>query len=241
MKQSFFIKGGLWSATLVLGLAFACKSGPVNTHTLDGHRKGWISLFNGKNLDGWHSYLQDKPGEIWKVENGAIELDPSQGGSGGDLVTNKEYGNFELELDWKISEGGNSGVIFDVHEDPQFGSTYLTGPEMQVLDNIKADDNKKANHLAGSLYDLIGCDSSTVHAQGQWNHVKIRLDKGHLTFWMNGKKVVETQMWNAQWDQLVAGSKFQQWKEFATYHSGHIALQDHGHKVWYRDIRIRTL
>lgn len=236
MITTHFGKVLLATGVCALAALGACKS----QQKASGSGK-WTSLFDGKDLQGWHSYLKDKPGTAWKVSDGAITLDHSAGGSGGDLVTDGEYGNFELELDWKISVAGNSGIIFDIHEDPKYNQTYLTGPEMQVLDNVKADDNKKQNHLAGSLYDLLPCDPSAVHPAGSWNHVKMRLDQGHLTFWMNGKKVVETQMWNDQWKQLVAHSKFRQWPEFATYKTGHIALQDHGHTVSYRNIRIRQL
>lgn len=217
----------------------ACKAQRGASATTPGH--GWESLFDGHDLKGWHSYLKDKPGTDWKAADGAIMLDAAAGGTGGDLVTDAEYGNFELELDWKISETGNSGIIFLVHEDARYPHTYMTGPEMQVLDNVKASDNKKKNHLAGSLYDLIPADPSVVHPAGSWNHVKMRLDKGRLTFWMNGHQVVDTRLWDDGWKKMIAASKFHQWPEFATYRKGHLALQDHGHTVWYRNIRIRQL
>lgn len=240
MKQTWLGKTGFIAGILLLGAFTACKTQQLNTVTRSEKKAGWQLLFNGNSLEGWHTYLKDSPDKKWTVLDHTIMLDPAAGG-GGDLVTNGEYENFELQLDWKISEGGNSGIIFLVHEDPKYRATYLTGPEMQVLDNVKADDNKKPDHLAGSLYDLIACDSSAVHPVGDWNHVEIRLDHGHLTFWMNGKKVVETQMWDNAWKQLVADSKFAPWKEFASFHKGHIALQDHGHQVWYRNIMIRNL
>lgn len=240
MKQTRISKVGLLVGILLLGGITACKTQQLNTVSRSEKNAGWHSLFNGKNLEGWHTYLKDKPGKTWTVQDNAIALDPAAGG-GGDLVTDQEFGNFELRLDWKISEGGNSGIIFYVHEDPRYRATYITGPEMQVLDNVKASDNKKANHLAGSLYDLIGADPASVHPAGEWNHVKIRVDNGHLTFWMNGRKVVETQMWDDAWNKMIANSKFSSWKEFATFHKGHIALQDHGHKVWYRNIQIKEL
>jgi hypothetical protein len=239
MRRSILTGAAVLAATLFLGLT-ACKT-QQNTLTRREKKAGWQLLFNGHNLDGWHSYLKDAPGTAWKVDDGAIRLDEGKGRTGGDLVTDSEYENFDLQLDWKISKAGNSGIIFLVHESPEYPETYFTGPEMQVLDNVKASDNKKADHLAGSLYDLIACDPSTVHPAGQWNHAEIMLDHGHLVLRMNGKKVVETQMWNRKWNRLVRGSKFRKWKDFATYHKGHIALQDHGHDVWYRNIRIRAL
>lgn len=204
-------------------------------------KQGWTLLFNGKDLQGWHIYLkpQAKPG--WTVVDGAIQTDVNNGGVRGDLVTDGEYQNYELMLQWKITKGGNSGIIFNVEEDPKYPATYITGPEMQVLDNVDASDNKKASHLAGSLYDLIPADPKAVHPAGQWNTVRIRVDKGHLTFWMNGSKVVDTQMWNKKWKDMVAHSKFSHWPEFATYKKGHIALQYHGGEVLYRNIRIREL
>lgn len=234
-----------WASIAILVLmifkAYDGYSQSLNTLTSKEKASGWKLLFNGKDLDGWHIYLQPhaKPG--WSIENGIIKTDFHNGGIRKDLITNGQYKNFELTLEWKISVGGNSGILFDVHEDPKFSETYFTGPEMQVLDNVKAEDNKQANHLAGSLYDLIAADPKFVHPAGEWNTVKIWLKNGHLIFWINDKKVVETQMWNDNWKRLVASSKFKKWPQFATYRQGHIALQYHGAVVWYRNIKIKEL
>ncbi len=197
-------------------------------------------LFNGKNTEGWHTYLKPTVGAAWQVVDGALQLDPKAEGQG-DLVTDQEYENFELSLDWKIAEGGNSGVIFDVHEDPTFRSTYDTGIEMQVLDNINADDNKKDNHLAGSLYDLKAPSENVAKPAGEWNKAKIRKQNGHLTFYLNNVKIIETQMGSPEWETLVNNSKFKTWKNFAKYPKGHIALQDHGGQVSYKNISITEL
>jgi len=195
-------------------------------------------LFDGKTTTGWHSYLKTGPG-AWKVVDGALQLDPKAEGQG-DLVTDKEYENYELSVTWKIAEGGNSGIIFGIHEDPQFGATYLTGIEMQVLDDKGAEDNKKANHLAGSLYDLKAASSPSKPA-GEWNAVKIRKDKGQLTFWMNGTKTVDVKIGSPEWQELLNNSKFKTWKGFAAYPKGRIALQDHGAVVCFKDITIKEL
>jgi len=226
---------------IMVGIAACSGTDPQhNKLTPKEKNNGYKLLFNGQTLDGWHSYLKNQPGNVWSVENGVIALNP-KGGENGDLVTDKEYQNFILKLEWKISEGGNSGIIFDVHEAPQFKQTYVTGPEMQVLDNKNAEDNKKPSHLAGSLYDLVAASPTAAKPAGQWNKVKIKLQEGHLQFWLNQKKVVDTQMWNNHWKKLVNGSKFKNWKGFTAYKKGHIALQDHGDPVWYRDIRIKTI
>lgn len=197
-----------------------------------------VKLFDGKTTNGWHSYLKSGPG-AWSVVDGALQLDPTAPGQG-DLVTDNEYENYDLKLEWKIAEGGNSGVIFGVHEDPSFDATYLTGIEMQVLDDAKAEDNKLANHRAGSLYDMMA-PSSPAKPAGEWNKVEIKKLNGHITFWLNGKKVVETQIGGPQWNAMLAKSKFKNWKGFAAYPKGHIALQDHGAVVSFKDITIKEL
>ncbi len=211
-----------------------------NKLTQKEQKQGWNMLFNGKNTDGWHSYLKPKAEAAWMIKDGALTLDPKAEGQG-DLVTDKEYENFELALDWNISAEGNSGVIFGVHEDPAFGATYNTGIEMQVLDNKGAEDNKQATHLAGSLYDMKAPSAAVAKPAGEWNTARIRKQNGHLTFWLNGTKTIETQIGSADWETLLNNSKFKSWKNFAKYPKGHIALQDHGHVVSFRNIMIKEL
>ena len=216
-----------------------------NTLTKKEKKEGWKLLFDGKTTQGWHTYLRDTVGSKWQVKNGAIVFDPSQpNNGGGDIVTNDAYENFELHLEWKISKGGNSGIIFDIQEDRKYGATYLTGPEMQVLDNINADDNKKQNHLAGCLYDLAGDSTvSKPHTVGEWNQVKIMQNKGHLTFWLNNIKTYEGQIGSEEWNKLVANSKFngKAFADFAKIPKGKIALQQHPGSSEWRNIKIRTL
>jgi hypothetical protein len=171
--------------------------------------------------------------------DGTLQLDPDAPGQG-DLVTDKEYENYDLKLEWKIAEGGNSGIIFGVHEDPAFSATYLTGIEMQILDDAKAEDNKRATHLAGALYDM-QAPSTPAKPAGEWNQVEIKKQNGHLTFWLNGKVVIETQIGSPEWDKMLRKSKFKNWKGFAAYPKGHIALQDHGAVVSFKNITIEEL
>lgn len=198
------------------------------------------ALFDGKTTQGWHTYLQPTATPAWEVVDGALQLNPQAPGQG-DLVTDKEYENYELMLEWKITPGGNSGIIFGVHEDPAFHATYETGIEMQVLDNKGAEDNKKANHLAGSLYDMQAPAKDVAKPAGEWNLVKLRKQNGHLTFWLNKVKIVDVQMGSPEWQALVENSKFKTWKNFGAYPKGHLALQDHGHTVAFRAITIEEL
>lgn len=201
----------------------------------------WKKLFDGKTNQGWHMYGKNYVGSSWKIEDGAYHLVPDKDPqSRGDLVTDREYENFHLKLEWKVATGSNSGVIFLVKEDTvKYKQTYFTGLEMQVLDNIDASDNKKENHLAGSLYDLIGkAEDSKPNPVGEWNKSEIICDHGKLTLILNGKTVVATTLWDDNWKALVAGSKFKTMPGFGTYKSGKIALQYHGAEVWYRNIMI---
>jgi hypothetical protein len=202
------------------------------------------SLFDGKSVTGWHTYGKSTVGNEWKVENGTLHFDPTakENNQGGDLVTDKEYSNFHLKLDWKVAPKANSGIIFYINEDPvQYKNTYETGLEMQVLDNDGHPDGKIDKHRAGNLYDLIKGDIEPVKAVGDWNTAEIISNQGKLTFILNGIVVVKTTLWDNQWRDLVAGSKFTAWKDFGTFKKGKIALQDHGDHVWFRNILIKEL
>ncbi len=227
-------------ALLTLAMAATTSAWAQNQLTKKEQQQGWHLLFDGKTTAGWHTYLKPEASSAWKVTDGALALDPKAPDQG-DLVTNQEYENYELSLQWKISPEGNSGVIFDVHEDPAYHATYETGIEMQVLDDEKAEDNKLANHLAGSLYDMKAPSQKVAKPAGEWNTAKIWKKSGHLIFSLNGKEIVNVQMGSAEWKQLIEQSKFKTWKAFASYDKGKIALQDHGHVVAYRDIKIRQL
>ncbi|HVS93373.1 MAG TPA: DUF1080 domain-containing protein [Mucilaginibacter sp.] len=225
-------------------LMLACGSviaQTTNELTSKEQKEGWKLLFDGKTTTGWHNYLKPSAGPAWSVTDGVLSLNPSVKDGRGDIVTDGEYENFELAIDWNISDEGNSGIMFLVHEDKAFDNTYVTGPEYQLLDDKKAEDNKQANHLAGSLYDIIAPSKEAEKPAGQWNHTVIRLKDGELTFWLNGVQTVKTHLWDANWAELVAKSKFKGWKGFAEFHKGHISLQDHGYKISFRNIKIHQL
>lgn len=212
-------------------------SGP-NTLTADQTAQGWRLLFNGTDLTGWKGYKKDAPGEAWKVEDGALAL---TAGGAGDIMTAEEFGPFELSLEWKISPNGNSGIIYLINEVDGAENTYNTGPEMQVLDNDGHADGKFPSHRAGALYDIEVPPDGAVKPVGEWNEAVVRFTGSEIEHWLNGKLVSESSYGDDAWKKKVAASKFKQWPQFGTFAKGHIALQDHGDKVWYRNIKIRAL
>ena len=202
----------------------------------------WVKLFDGKTTTGWHSWQESSVNPQWKIEDGAIVL-AEKGGK--DLVTDKEYGDFELELEWKISEGGNSGIIYHVVEDKKYCCPYSTGPEIQILDDEKHPDakaGKDGNHKSASLYDMLPpSDFTATKPAGEWNKAKIIIKNGHGESWLNGKKLVEFSTIGPEWEKFVANSKFKTWNGFGISQKGKIALQDHGNKVSFKNIRIKEL
>jgi hypothetical protein len=212
-----------------------------NTLTPKEQKEGWKLLFDGKTTDGWRTFNSDKISSRWKAANGELYLDKTVTEGKGDIVTNEEYKDFDFIYEWKIDACGNSGIMFNVVEDPKFENTYFTGPEMQVLDNTCHPDAKIIKHRAGDLYDLISCSKETVKPAGEWNVARVVSKNAKMEFWLNGTKVVEFTMHTPEWDQMVAKSKFKEWPEFGKALKGHIALQDHGDAVWFRNVKIREL
>jgi hypothetical protein len=239
-------------------LVFSCHSNQTTmtstNHSEAADDSGWITLFDGKTTNGWHSYGKDHVGSAWKVENGVLHLDAASKkeskAEGGDMVTNEEYENFDLKIEWKISPKGNSGIIFYVKDDAKrYPNTYNTGPEMQVLDNgsptvLGHPDGKLYSHRAGDLYDLLASKEAAKPA-GEWNQAEVISNKGKLDFYLNGVHTLSTTMWNDIWKKMIAISKFKDtendMKDFGTFKKGKIALQDHGDEVWYRNIKIKKL
>lgn len=218
-----------------------------NTLSEQEQKDGWQLLFDGKTMNGWHSWGKSAAGSAWKVQDGSIFLDTTvkenwQVKDGGDIVTADEFGDFHLKLDWKVAAKGNSGIIFYVKEDTvKYDHTWHTGPEMQVLDNAGHSDASITKHRAADLYDLISANPETVKPAGEWNQVEIISSKGNLQFHLNGTKVLETTMWDDAWRKMIAASKFKDKADFGTFKTGRIALQDHGDNVWYKNVKIKKL
>lgn len=218
----------------------------MNRLTESEKSEGWQLLFDGESKSQWHVFRNTTDGSAWKVADGLLYLDPketsdSQTSGGGDLVSDLEYENFHFQLEWKLDSGGNSGIMFYVKEDEKYERTWHTGPEMQLLDNNAHKDAKIIKHRAGDLYDLITSSPEAAKPIGDWNLSEIISNEGKLEFRLNGTTILTTQLWDDNWKNLVAGSKFKVMPDFGTFKSGRFALQDHGDPVWFRNIKVKKL
>jgi hypothetical protein len=207
----------------------------------------WEVLFNGDSFDGWHEFKKEGISEHWKLEEGAMVFHPPKDRPKREqynLVTDKEFTDFILSLEWRIAENGNSGVMYGVKELDDLRQPYETGPEIQVLDNEGHPDAKNGtSHQAGALYDMVSPTTDVTKPIGEWNSMQITINhktnEGNVV--LNGQKIVEFPVNDPEWSTMVADSKFSDWEYFSKYPTGKIALQDHGDEVSFRNIKIKQL
>jgi hypothetical protein len=222
-------------------LILACATGPQEGSALSAASAGgaqtdvWKPLFDGRSLSGWRGGKSQAPPAGWAAVEGTL----ARQGSGGDILTVEEFGDFELRLQWKIAEGGNSGIFFHVLSDGR--EVWESGPEMQILDNARHVDGRSPLTSAGANYGLHAPLRDVTRPVGEWNDVALLVSGPSVQHWLNGVKVVEYELWSPQWESLVKASKFGTLPRYGRAKRGHIALQDHGDPVWFRDIRIRRL
>jgi cytochrome c len=205
---------------------------PQNFLTDEERQAGWRLLFDGRTTKGWHGYKKDKFPDGWKVVNDCLV----RVGSAGDIITDDEFDNFELSIEWRISPGGNSGIMYHVAEDHDW--PWQTGPEYQILDNAEHADGQNPKTSAASCYALYAPSRDVTVPVGLFNKSRIVMQGRHVEHWLNGVKVVEYELGSPEWEQLVKDSKFGTMPDYGRQPKGKIDLQDHGDKVWYRNIKI---
>lgn len=225
---------------LVLIATSALAADP-NTLTPEEKREGFKLLFDGESLDGWRTYKEEEPRPQWKVIDGAITL--TEGG-GGDLITEKQFGDFDFRCEWKIVEGGNSGIIWRSTE--EHNAPWVSGPEYQILDSFAGPKHKypheiDAKNLAGGLYGIMTGKPEWSKPAGQWNESRLVIDGSKITLYLNGNVTADVDSTTDEYKELLSKSKFAGWEHFNAADKGHIALQDHGDKVSFRTIRIKKL
>lgn len=219
----------------------------MNSLTEEEKASGWELLFDGSTLNGWKRYNHDTIGPLWSVKDNAIVCasegpDKETNASGGSLMTVRQFGNFELSLEWKLSPDGNSGVLYHVIEKPELKHDYESGPECQVLDNEAWKGKIKDAQKTGSNYDMYPAPEDTkVNPIGEWNALRIVYNNGHVEHWLNGRKIIEFQEDTPDYEERYKKSKWTKYPLWNRSKVGAISLQDHGTPVFYRNIKIKVL
>ena len=205
----------------------------------DEQRKGWKLLFDGKDLKGWRTY-QNKPADTWRAEDGTLHcIGKDKSTKRGNLITTEQYENFELNVDWKLTPYGNSGILYMVTE--QYKEPYLSGPEYQIIDDLHFPEKIEDWQKTGANYAMDPAPTAQPSPVGEWNHAKIIVNKGHVEHWLNGKKIVDYELWTDDWKKKKAAGKWKDAPGYGASKRGHIALQDHGSEAWFRNIKIREI
>ena len=195
----------------------------------------WRVLFDGTSTRDWRGYRQDDLPAGWRIVDGAL----TRVAPAGDIVTREQFGDFELALEWKVAPGGNSGIFYRVAEGADLEMVWQSGPELQVLDDAGHRDGARPETSAGACYGLYPAPRGIVRPAGQWNETRIVVAGTHVEHWLNDRKIVEYELGSAEWQERVRRSKFAGLPRYGREPRGHIALQDHGDWVAYRNIRIR--
>ena len=227
---AFYVFASL--ATVTTSIMAHAADAPVNTLTPEEESAGWTLLFDGKDVSQWRNYRKEDVNSGWKIENDVLSRVDK---GAGDIITKDQCGAFELTLDYRISKGGNSGLMFHVTEDEQ--KPWHTGPEIQIQDNVKGHDPQKA----GWLYQLYRSETDSAKPAGEWNTLRILITPAKCVHWMNGVQYFEYVKGSDDWNTRVAASKFSKFPKFGVPTKGHICLQDHGNLVSFRNIKIREV
>ena len=227
-------------ATLLISCSTS-KNVKDNALSTEEKEQGYKLLFDGKTMNGWRTY-QNKPSPSWLVDSGTLHCKGSAANYGAitaDLMTADPYENFDLLVDWKISPRGNSGILYMVTEDSAY--SYLSGPEYQIIDDKNFPEKLEDWQLTAANYAMHPAPSAAPNPVGEWNHTRIVVNKGHVEHWLNGKKVVEYDLYSDDWTKKKMSGK---WKDVASYgqsKKGHIAFQNHGSEAWFKNIKIKEL
>jgi hypothetical protein len=238
----------LYSGLLILVLLCSCQ----NKTKKDSQTKlvettqtpEWTYLFNGTNTDGWRGYNSESLPSSWVVENGTLKSMGTGGDIGGDIVYGlQEFENFELSLEWKISEGGNSGIFYHVQEGEKYSSPYQNAPEFQLIDDIGFSQPLEDWQSLGADYAMYPANPSQkiVKEAGQWNSARILFTPQKTEYWLNGNKVVSFVPWSSDWETRKNTGKWKDYPDYGAFKKGLIGLQDHGSFIWFREIKIKEL
>jgi len=217
-----------------------------NNLSLQEKAAGWTLLFDGKTFNGWHGY-NGQSTKSWSIEKDCTLKSVGTEGNYGsdlraDLVTDQQYENFELNIDWKTSKGGNSGVMYGVVEDPKYKAAWMTGPEYQFIDDVGFPQKLEEWQKAGANYAMhLPNNQKQLKPVGEWNNTRIVVNGPHVEHWLNGKKILEFERWANDWNKLRNSGKWKEAPDYGLAKKGRIALQDHGSVFWFRNVKIREI
>lgn len=206
---------------------------------------GWTLLFDGKTLAGWHGY-NGQGLQAWAIEDCALKSVGTEGNYGSDkradLVTDREFTDFEISVDWKTSRGGNSGLMYGVVEDKKYDAAWKTGPEYQFIDDVGFPEKLEEWQKAGANYAMhLPNAQKQLKPVGEWNNTRIVVRGPHVEHWLNGKKILEFERWTPEWQKLRDSGKWKEAPDYGLAKTGRIVLQDHGSVFWFRNVKIRTI
>lgn len=216
----------------------------VTEEEVEEETSDWIVLFDGLSTTGWRSFNGESLPDNWIIEEGSLKSLGTGGDIGGDIVYGaREFENFELSLEWKISEGGNSGIFYHVKEGEQYSAAYENAPEYQVLDDIGFPEPLEDWQKVGADYGMYvpDPDKKVVKPAGEWNTSRIVFTPKQVEYWLNGVKLLSFEPWSADWNERVNTGKWAEYADYGSFRSGYFGLQDHGNVAWYRNIKVREL
>ena len=239
MKQNLIL--GLAITTIILISCSASQNAGDNKLSKEENEQGYKLLFDGKTMNGWRTY-QNKSAESWSVDKGTLHCKGSSANYGAitaDLMTKDQYENFDFTVDWKISPKGNSGILYMVTEENPY--SYESGPEYQVIDDKNFPEKLETWQMTAANYAMDPAPTAVPNPVGEWNHTRIVVNKGHVEHWLNGKKVVEYELYSDDWTKKKMAGK---WKDVPTYgqsKKGYITFQNHGSEAWFKNVKIKEL
>jgi hypothetical protein len=245
MKKSIFKTSLLVGLLVCLFGATSCnafeKNDAPNTLSKNEKNDGWKLLFDGKTFDGWRGYNMDGMPDCWIVNDGMMEMTTTGGAESQDVITDMIYKNFELKFNFMLTKGANSGVIFQVKEDPKYKFPYETGAEFQVIDQDNWPDKLEDWQICGANYAMYPPKVKSYKPVGEWNAAKLIVDGNKVTQYLNGKLVVEYEKYSDEWKELRNSGKWADFPDYGKFDEGHISFQNHGTQVFYRSIKIKEL
>lgn len=217
------------------------KNAPENTLANKEKANGWQLLFDGQNFTGWHGYNMKGIPDCWIIEDHALTMTTKGRAESQDIITDKTYKKFAISAEFKLTKGANSGIIFQIAEDKKYKFPYETGPEYQVIDHQNWPDKLEDWQICGANYAMYPPKAKPFKPVGEWNQAFIVVDGNHVTQMLNGVVVVEYEKYSDEWKKLRASGKWKDFPDYGKYDEGHISLQNHGTKVWYRNVKIKQL